>query len=56
MATSRHRAHPRRMRDAAAEDQDQDFIGKEAIVAQAAEAPQTVLCSLTVDDHTSASG
>ncbi len=35
---------------------DQDFIGKEAIVAQAAEAPQTVLCSLTVDDHTSASG
>ena len=35
---------------------DQDFIGKEAIVAQAGEAPQTVLCSLTVDDHTSASG
>lgn len=35
---------------------DQDFEGKEAIVAQAAEAPKTVLCSLTVEDHTSRSG
>lgn len=35
---------------------DQDFIGKEAVIAQAAQAPQAVLCSLTVEDHTSASG
>ena len=35
---------------------DQDFIGKEAVVAQAARGPKAVLCSLTVDDHTSASG
>jgi glycine cleavage system aminomethyltransferase T/glycine/D-amino acid oxidase-like deaminating enzyme len=35
---------------------DADFIGKEVVVAQAEEAPKTVLCSMTVDDHTSASG
>lgn len=35
---------------------EQDFIGKDAVVAQAGEAPKAVLCSLTVDDHTSASG
>lgn len=35
---------------------EQDFIGKEAVLAQADEAPKTVLCALTVDDHTSASG
>jgi glycine cleavage system aminomethyltransferase T len=33
-----------------------DFIGREAYVAQREAAPQTVLCTLTVDDHTSASG
>jgi glycine cleavage system aminomethyltransferase T/glycine/D-amino acid oxidase-like deaminating enzyme len=35
---------------------DADFIGKDAIVSQAQEAPKAVLCSLTVDDHTSSSG
>ncbi|GGL31054.1 FAD-dependent oxidoreductase [Phycicoccus endophyticus] len=33
-----------------------DFIGKEAVLAQADEPPRAVLCSLTVEDHTSASG
>ena len=33
-----------------------DFVGKEAYLAQREAAPQTVLCTLTVDDHTSASG
>ena len=33
-----------------------DFVGKEAYLAQRDAAPQTVLCTLTVDDHTSASG
>jgi len=35
---------------------DQDFIGKEAHVRQREEDPATVMCALTVDDHTSASG
>jgi glycine cleavage system aminomethyltransferase T len=35
---------------------DADFIGREAYLKQRAEAPATVLCSMTVDDHTSASG
>ncbi len=35
---------------------DADFIGKDVVVAQAEEAPGTVLCSMTVDDHTSSSG
>lgn len=35
---------------------DADFIGKDAITAQAGQTPATVLCSMTVDDHTSASG
>jgi glycine cleavage system aminomethyltransferase T/glycine/D-amino acid oxidase-like deaminating enzyme len=35
---------------------DADFIGKEAIVAQAQEPPKAVLCSMTVEDHTSSSG
>jgi glycine cleavage system aminomethyltransferase T len=35
---------------------DADFIGKDAIVAQSQEPPKAVLCSLTVDDHTSKSG
>ena len=35
---------------------DADFIGREAYLKQRAEAPATVLCTLTVDDHTSASG
>jgi glycine cleavage system aminomethyltransferase T/glycine/D-amino acid oxidase-like deaminating enzyme len=34
----------------------QDFIGKEAYQRARAEEPAAVLCSLTVDDHTSASG
>ncbi len=33
-----------------------DFVGKEAYLAQRAEEPRTVLCTLAVDDHTSASG
>ena len=33
-----------------------DFVGREAYLAQREAAPQTVLCTLTVDDHTSASG
>lgn len=33
-----------------------DFVGKERYLAQREEAPQTVLCTLTVEDHTSASG
>jgi len=35
---------------------DQDFIGKEAHVRHRDEDPAAVMCSLTVDDHTSASG
>jgi glycine cleavage system aminomethyltransferase T len=33
-----------------------DFTGKDKYVAQREEAPKTVLCTLTVEDHTSASG
>ena len=33
-----------------------DFIGKDAVVAQAGQPPQSVLCAMTVDDHTSSSG
>ena len=33
-----------------------DFVGQEAYLAQREEAPQAVLCTLTVEDHTSASG
>ena len=33
-----------------------DFVGKEAYLAQREAAPKTVLCTLTVEDHTSASG
>ncbi len=33
-----------------------DFVGKEAYLAQREGAPATVLCTLTVDDHTSADG
>ncbi len=33
-----------------------DFVGKEAYLAQRESDPATVLCTLTVDDHTSASG
>src|SRR3954466_5671249 len=33
-----------------------DFTGKEAYLAQREEAPKTVLCTLTVEDHPSASG
>ncbi|MDQ3158340.1 MAG: FAD-dependent oxidoreductase [Actinomycetota bacterium] len=33
-----------------------DFIGREAYVKQRSEDPATVMCSLTVDDHTSADG
>ncbi len=34
----------------------QDFIGKEAHLRQREEAPVTICCSLTVDDHTSSTG
>jgi len=33
-----------------------DFVGREAYLAQREQEPETVLCTLTVDDHTSASG
>ena len=33
-----------------------DFVGREAYLAQREESPRTVLCTLTVEDHTSASG
>ena len=33
-----------------------DFIGKEAYLAQREQQPEVVMCTLTVDDHTSASG
>ncbi len=33
-----------------------DFIGREAYVKQRSEDPATVMCTLTVDDHTSADG
>jgi glycine cleavage system aminomethyltransferase T/glycine/D-amino acid oxidase-like deaminating enzyme len=33
-----------------------DFVGREAYVKQREEEPRTVLCTLTVEDHTSASG
>ena len=33
-----------------------DFVGRDAYVAQREQAPQTVLCTMTVDDHTSAAG
>ncbi len=35
---------------------DADFVGREAYLKQRAEEPATVLCSLTVDDHTSSDG
>ncbi len=35
---------------------DADFIGREAYLKQRAAEPETVLCTLTVDDHTSAGG
>ncbi len=35
---------------------DQDFIGKEAHVRQREETPAAIMCTLTVDDHTSSSG
>jgi glycine cleavage system aminomethyltransferase T/glycine/D-amino acid oxidase-like deaminating enzyme len=33
-----------------------DFVGRDAYLAQRAEEPQAVLCTLVVDDHTSSSG
>jgi glycine cleavage system aminomethyltransferase T/glycine/D-amino acid oxidase-like deaminating enzyme len=35
---------------------EQDFVGKEAHVRHREEEPAAVMCTLTVDDHTSASG
>ncbi len=35
---------------------DADFVGREAYLKQRDNAPEAVLCSLTVDDHTSADG
>ena len=35
---------------------DQDFVGKEAHLRHREEAPVTIMCSLTVDDHTSSTG
>ena len=33
-----------------------DFVGRDAYLAQREAAPQTVLCTMTVDDHTSSTG
>jgi glycine cleavage system aminomethyltransferase T len=33
-----------------------DFVGREAYLAQRESAPKSVLCTMTVDDHTSAGG
>ena len=33
-----------------------DFVGREAYLRQREEAPRSVLCTMTVDDHTSAGG
>lgn len=41
---------------APAKVKDADFIGKAAVLAAMAEAPAARLCTLTVDDHTSAGG
>jgi glycine cleavage system aminomethyltransferase T/glycine/D-amino acid oxidase-like deaminating enzyme len=35
---------------------EQDFVGKEAYLRHREEAPVAILCTLTVDDHTSSSG
>lgn len=35
---------------------DADFVGREAYLRQRAQEPEAVLCTMTVDDHTSASG
>jgi glycine cleavage system aminomethyltransferase T/glycine/D-amino acid oxidase-like deaminating enzyme len=35
---------------------DQDFIGRDAFVQQRADEPAAILCTLTVDEHTSSSG
>jgi glycine cleavage system aminomethyltransferase T/glycine/D-amino acid oxidase-like deaminating enzyme len=35
---------------------DADFIGREAYLKQRSQAPSAVLCTLTVDDHTSSAG
>jgi glycine cleavage system aminomethyltransferase T len=35
---------------------DQDFVGKEAHVRHREQGPAAIMCTLTVDDHTSASG
>jgi len=35
---------------------DQDFVGKEAYVSHRESEPVAKLCTLTIDDHTSASG
>jgi glycine cleavage system aminomethyltransferase T/glycine/D-amino acid oxidase-like deaminating enzyme len=35
---------------------EQDFVGKEAHVRHREQAPAAIMCTLTVDDHTSASG
>ena len=35
---------------------EQDFVGKEAHLRQRDAEPAAILCTLTVDDHTSASG
>jgi glycine cleavage system aminomethyltransferase T len=35
---------------------DEDFVGKEAHLRHRDEQPAAIMCTLTVDDHTSASG
>jgi glycine cleavage system aminomethyltransferase T/glycine/D-amino acid oxidase-like deaminating enzyme len=41
---------------AGASVKEQDFVGREAHLRHREEEPATILCTLTVDDHTSASG
>jgi glycine cleavage system aminomethyltransferase T len=41
---------------AGARVKDEDFVGREAHLRHREEEPATILCTLTVDDHTSASG
>ena len=35
---------------------EQDFVGKEAHLRHREEEPAAILCTLTIDDHTSAAG
>ena len=54
---ARERVHRRRGRHGSGRrSRTQDFVGKEAHLRHREEEPAAILCTLTVDDHTSASG